>query len=248
MQRTRGMINTALLIVGPCLALIGPVVADSFSLNTDGTTPWTVTVPGESISGATPYLVGYSQNSFTQALSVTSSGNSGGTFVGGGSVGDFDGFWTLNYTFALPSDATAVLLDFSGLYADDRAVLELNGTIIGNTDLNGAVTGQMTLTDGGPNNSFTFTDATSGSITTGFDLGGTNVLTIIVNNTGNGAFGSPTDVSGGDYTVGFLQGSLSYNPGSSPVPEPGSAALLGIAFGFLALLTFKRRDRRKSEL
>jgi hypothetical protein len=241
MKRTNEMIKTCLLITAACVALAGPSFADTVSLTTDGTTPWTVSVPGEGISGATPYVVGYSHGGFSTALSVTSVGNSGGTFVGGGSVGSFDGFWALNFAFTLPSNATGILLDFNGLFADDRAVLELNGTRIGDTDLNGPVTGSMTLTDGGPNNSFNFADVTSGSISSGFNLGAANTLTIIVNNTGNGAFGAPSDVSGGDYTVAFLQGTLSYDTSNSPVPEPRPVFLLATALGVLALLNFKRR-------
>ena len=240
MQRTKKMTKAAFLAAALCLAAEGHAFANVLSLTTDGTTPWTVSVPSDSISGATPYVIGYSHGAFSQALSVTSNGNSGGTFVDGGSVANFDGFWTLNYTFTLPSNASSVLLNFSGLFADDRAVLELNGTLIGNTDLNGMVSGQMTLTDGGPNNSFNFTEVTSGSISTGFNLGAANTLTIIVNNTGNEASGAPQNLSGGDYTVAFLQGSVSYNPGVSAVPEPGSAVLLATALGALALLARKR--------
>jgi hypothetical protein len=248
MRRTKEITGAAFLTAALCLVVEGPASATTLSLNTDGTTPWTVNVPGEGISGATPYLVGYSQNSFSQALSLTSNGNSGGTFVSGGSVGSFDGFWTLNYMFTLPSTASGLALNFSGLFADDRAVLELNGTMIGNTDQtgNGMVSGQMTLTDGGPNNTFNFTEVTSGSITSGFNLGAANTLTIIVNNTGNGAFGPPQDISGQDYTVGFLQGSLSYNATNpSTVPEPRSAVLLAAGLGALALLASRRRPARQ---
>jgi hypothetical protein len=247
MPRTKKMTKAAFLAAALCLAVEAPAFANVLSLNTDGTTPWTVSVPSDSISGATPYVIGYSHGAFTQALSVTSNGNSGGTFVDGGLVANFDGFWTLNYTFTLPSNATSVLLNFSGLFADDRAVLELNGTMIGNTDLtgNGMVSGQMTLTDGGPNNSFNFTEVTSGSVSTGFNLGGANTLSIIVNNTGNGAFGAPSDIGGQDYTAAFLQGSLSYNPGSSSsVPEPRSAVLLATSLGALTLLMSRRRAHR----
>jgi hypothetical protein len=245
MRRTKEITGAAFLTAALCLVVEGPALATTLSLTTDGTTPWTVSVPGESISGATPYVIGYSHGAFSQALSVTSNGNSGGTFVDGGSVGSFDGFWTLNYTFTLPSTASGLALNFSGLFADDRAVLELNGTMIGNTDQNGMVTGQMTLTDGGPNNTFNFTDVTSGSITSGFNLGGANTLTIIVNNTGNGASGPPQDISGQDYTAGFLQGSLSYNTTGSTVPEPRSAVLLAIGLAALALLVSRRRPARQ---
>jgi hypothetical protein len=247
MQRTKEITGAAFLTAALCLAVEEPAFAATLSLTTDGTTPWTVSVPGESISGATPYLIGYSHGMFSQALSVTSNGSAGGTFVDGGSVGNFDGFWTLNYTFNLPSTASGIILNFSGLFADDRDVLELNGTMIGNTDLtgNGMVSGQMTFTDGGPNNTFNFTEVTSGSITTGFNLGAANTLTIIVNNTGNGAFGAPSDISGQDYTAGFLQGSLSYNSTSSTVPEPRSAVLLATALGALALLVSRRRPARQ---
>jgi hypothetical protein len=174
--------------------------------------------------------------------SVTSTGNSQGTFAGGGTVSGFDGFWALNLGFNLPSNANNVQLSFDNLFADDRAVLEVNGTIVGNYSI-GGTTGFMTFTDGGPNASFTFNGPTSGLIASGFNLGGTNTLALIVNNTGGGAFGSLKDVGPNDYTAAFVEGSLSYDLGGSAAPEPATAVLA--AGGLLAIqaVLLRRRSR-----
>jgi hypothetical protein len=121
-------------------------------------------------------------------------------------------------------------------------VLEVNGTIVGNYSI-GGTTGFMTFTDGGPNASFTFNGPTSGLIASGFNLGGTNTLALIVNNTGGGAFGSLKDVGPNDYTAAFVEGSLSYDLGGSAAPEPATAVLA--AGGLLAIqaVLLRRRSR-----
>ncbi|MHA0110950.1 hypothetical protein ACXYUI_28000, partial [Klebsiella pneumoniae] len=86
----------------------------------------------------------------------------------------FNGFWTAAETFTLPSNAANVALTFSGLFADDRVVLELNGTAIGNATFNGGtkpVEGVMSFPGPGdmdrpspPSTPFDFTFTTSGTI------------------------------------------------------------------------------------
>lgn len=227
-----------------CAALIPvvPAVSSTIDVSTDGAAPWTVSVPGEGIANATPYILVRGMS--TDVLAVTSTSDSNGTFVAGGSSSSFDGFWTGNLHFSLPSNATNVALNFSSLFGDDRTVLELNGTVISSAAL-GAANGTMVFTDGGPNNSFNFAGSNpSGSAANGFNLGGTNTLTLIVNNTEGGAFGSPRAPTGFSETFVGLVGSVSYDLGSSTgptVPEPWSGALA--AFGLAGLLALRKLRR-----
>src|SRR5437868_7119608 len=67
-------------------------------------------------------------------ISPTSNAFGSGSFLSGGSPGAFNGFWFADQTFLLPGNAFGVTLTFNSLYGNDRVVLELNGTIIGNAD------------------------------------------------------------------------------------------------------------------
>jgi hypothetical protein len=188
---------------------------------------WLVT--GAGASQAPAFQVG-------SGISLTSTGNSTGTFVTGGSLGQFNGFWYATSTFTLPANATSVSLAFSNLSADDRGVLELNGTIIGNTLLSGSPgsQGELSLPPGPPDHPFTFTNVTSGTITSGFVIGGTNTLTLVVNNT-DGHASTQTFHDPGDGCTGAFNGTLSY------VPEPSSIVLVSLAGAAFVLTGWARR-------
>ena len=101
-------------------------------------------------------------------------------------MANFNGFWYADETFTLPSNASYIKLSFSGLYGDDRVVLELNGTMIGNYALNGTKgAGKGVMSFPGPNDmhlpnppdvNYTFTDTVSGTATNGFVVDGVNDL------------------------------------------------------------------------
>ncbi|MFN0169285.1 MAG: hypothetical protein ACKV22_22920 [Bryobacteraceae bacterium] len=136
-------------------------------------------------------------------ISLTSTANSNGTFVPGGSLVNFNGFWIADETFFLPANATAASLNFS-LSADDRVVLQLNDVTIGDFSLGTpnpfSGPGLMKLTSGGTDNPFVFSGTASGLVTTGFNFGGFNTLRLIVNNTNGGATGTTKTFQGiGDF-------------------------------------------------
>ena len=172
-------------------------------------------------------------------ISPTSTALSSGSFLSGGSLAAFNGFWFADRTFTLPGNALGISLNFNGLYGNDRVVLELNGTIIGNADHLGATgAGVMSFPSGPPDAAFTFTGTTSGTVTTGF-LTGVNTLRLIVNNTGVTPISAPTATfaNAGDATDAFLNATVIY-----AVPEP-SAVLLG-AIGLVGILFRRIRNDR----
>ena len=100
----------------------------------------------------------------------------------------------------------------------------------------------MVLTDGGPNDPYTFLGNTSGTITSGLNIGGLNTIEVIINNTGNGIHGGLQNVSGGDFTYFSFTGAVTYTGGTS-TPEPGSMGLA--AGGLLYCVARLRRRSRK---
>jgi len=131
-------------------------------------------------------------------------------------------------------------LTFVSLRGDDRVVLQLNGTDIGNEAVDGVGLGLMNLGAGDSLYSFS-PGANVGIVTTGFNLGGLNLVRLVVNNSGTGRTGSTqTFISGADATAVGMSGSVSYDQLSS-TPEPGSISL--IVFG-IAPLAWRLRRRR----
>lgn len=224
------------------MSFINCTIADTISFDTTTTTGWTATASGA--INANPFVVyaqetiGSGGNQYHDFLSVTSTGDNSGTFLQGGSIGNFTGFWIADYSFVLPQNATGVNFSYDNFFADDRAVLYLNGQAITATgiyaDQGG---GEMVLTDGGNPQSYSFTSAISGTTSSGFNIGGENTIEVIVNNTGQGIYGSNKNVSQGDDTFLSLSGTISY----SPAPEPSSAAMFGV--GILSLFGFRFRNR-----
>lgn len=225
---TRFLLGVALVV----LCWTPMATAASVTLDT-GTAAWTVS--GGGATNATPFTVA------GILISVTSNSLNSGTFVSGGSAAGFDGFWTAQLQFFLPSNATGVALNFANLQADDRSVLELNGGIIGSAGIFGPGPGQMTFTDGGSNVAFTFGgNPSSGSASSGFILGGTNTLLAIVNDTGTGISGTLNN-SGSFETVFGMTGTVTYTAGESAVPEPSTAWLFLLGSGVLLLASGRQK-------
>ena len=215
--------NKFKILLTTSVALL-PLTAQATTINFDTGSAAGWTVNGGGAVGASPYVIPNFPNYGNSVLSVTSTGNNlGGTFLPGGSVSSFDGFWTATYSFFLPATATGVQFDYSNFFADGRAVLELNGNIVGSAGFVGSsgFNGFMVFTDGANPQAYTF-DGTivSGSATTGFILGQVNTITAIINNTTGGCDNPMEGLVGTDGTGMGLTGSISY------VPEPSVAGLL----------------------
>jgi hypothetical protein len=157
-------------------------------------------------------------------ISISSSGTSTGTFVGGGSAADFLGSWSATLSFALPTDAQNVTFDYTSIGVDDRAMLFLNGNSIGTF--------------------YIFGPQISGSITnvSDFVLGGVNTLTLDVVNNAFDQTGSPQPfLDPFDGTVVLLQAGVSYSlPTNGSVPEPATLALLGVAFAGMCFARWRK--------
>jgi hypothetical protein len=219
-------------------------LAVTVNLGTPGNAAsWLITGGGASLAPAFPLNCTSGE---VGCISTSSNGFSTGTLVTGFSVSN-SGYWYADNTFTIPAGATNVALSFSGLAGDDRVVLELNGTIIGNVCCaSGLVYGNGIMMLNGVSyvNPFDFTNVLSGTVTTGFVIGGTNTLRLIENNTNALLNSSALNVnfSAVDQENAGVTATLTYTPGIPATPAPSS--LLLIAVGILALLGWAAARRR----
>ena len=227
-------IERTLLLSAAMLALLAryDTSAAGIDFSTTMATNWTASAGGA--VDATPYQFGTD-------ITVTSTAFSNGTFLPGGSLAQFDGFWTAKYTFFLPYGATNISLVYSNLIADDRAVFTLNGVALGATGTqtsSGLTQGYMVFTDGGPLQTYYFSgpDGTvSGSATSGFIVGGANNLEAIVNNTRAGVAGTTLrTLTTTDGTTFRVKGAVSYSliPPRLIITRSGSSLLVSWAANY----------------
>ena len=97
----------------------------------------------------------------------------------------------------------------------------------------------MVFTKGGPTQPYTFTatdGSVSGVITAGFNVGGSNILEAIVNNTHTGIYGTNETLTAGihDQTILGLAGTISY---STTNPPPVFTGYTPSSNGFVLQLT-----------
>jgi hypothetical protein len=227
----------AVSIMGLGLPLVGNCQIQTINFDTGTAADWKVT--GGGASGATPYIISIPDISIG-CLSVTSNGRSDGSFLPGGSIANFDGFWSAAFTFYLPASATGVAFNYGSFFADDRAVITLNGNILNATGVPWyGLGGSMVLTPGGPLQPYSPFNGpngfVSGTVTDGFITGGLNTIEAIINNTYTGIYGPLVTLTGADMASFGLSGTISY----SIIPEPSSIFLFG--FGLLALPRALRR-------
>ena len=214
------------------------VKAQSITFDTTTTTGWTAT--GGGAQNVAPYVVLFTDsNGPSHYLSVTNTGGSSGTFLPGGSEASFTGFWTATYTFTLPQTATNVSLNYGNFWADDRGVLYLNGNILNATGIYaGGAGGSMVFTDGGTPQSYSGFSSPNGQVggtaSSGFNIGGVNTIEVIMNNTGDGIYGS--DASGSN-TFLRISGTVSY----STIPEPSTWVMLTMGGAGLLIFAMRRR-------
>ena len=205
-------------ILFPVLALtmlLARMKADTidFSTTSPNHTNWLVTAGGA--ANVMPFC--FKDGS---AISITANGFRTGAFLPGGTLAQFDGFWTADFKFNIPANAVSAGLTFTNLEVDDRVALFLNGIPVSATGIfaaagNGNSLGKMLLTDGGLLQDYWFSGpdgGVAGVVNSGFIFGGTNTLRAIVNNTDAGISGSViTFAHDGDATYFAVRGSVTYS-------------------------------------
>ena len=138
-------------------------------------------------------------------------------------------------------------MTFSNLTCDDRCVVQINGTTVGNAGISAPGNGSMSL-DGSAATSFTFTTANDDStpivINSGLNVGGSNTLRLIVNNTGSGISGALQDFGPADNTAVRITATLTYNGGAPSVPIPSTSVLSSMGLLFLAGTYWFMRHRQ----
>lgn len=151
-------------------------------------------------------------------ISISSTGFPNGTFVGGGTAGNFTGTWTATLDSVLPANAANIRYTFASVGVDDRATLSLNGASLGTFFING------------PQISASITNAGS------FVLGGHNTLTLsAVNSPGNQNGPAVGFIDQFDGTAIALGGQVTFEqPTAVPTLSFWTLVLLGLGLAGLA--------------
>jgi hypothetical protein len=237
--------NTTALLLFALVTDAG--LAATLDLGTAGNaTSWLITGGGATMAPA--FQLNCSAGE-VGCISVSSNGMASGTLVTGFSANN-SGFWFADRTFSIPAGATNISLAFSGLSGDDRVVLELNGTIVASfCCAAGQVNGNGIMMLDGVNyvNPFDFTNVPSGTVNSGFIVGGTNTLRLIENNTNallNSSAPNANFALGDEENAGIIA-TLTYTPAIPPLtPAPSSLLLMGV--GMVALLGWAVARRRRN--
>ncbi|MEH2608014.1 PEPxxWA-CTERM sorting domain-containing protein [Bradyrhizobium sp. AZCC 1693] len=167
----------------------------------------------------------------------------------GQDFGDFaNSYYTVDATFVLPVGFSNAVLNTSLFAADDRAVLQLNGTNVSETGIFGPGSGSFYfLPDGSDNAAYNFRYGNSTSTfdpITGPFVVGTNTLHFIVNNTLSGIFGGPTP---NNHAAVFFEGTVSFDAVSA-VPEPSTWAMMLLGFAGIGYGAYRRKKSAPATL
>jgi len=161
----------------------------------------------------------------------------------GQDFGNFaNSYYTVDATFVLPVGFSNAVPNTSLFAADDRAVLQLNGTNVSETGIFGPGSGSFYfLPDGSDNAAYNFrynNDTLTFDPITGPFVVGTNTLHFIVNNTNNGIFGGPN----GGHSALYFEGTVSFDT-VSPVPEPSTWAMMLLGFAGVGFIAYRRKSK-----
>ena len=206
---------TALVVIGLCSAAVPALAGVNVSLQ------------------AAPYTF-LSYDPSGNPLSNDLKPNSSDGYTNGVDNDDNVGFWTASYSFNLASANDTLSITY--LAADDRAVVELNGTQVAAAGIGGPGAGTFIFTPTGSQISDNFLGGGSQSISvTSPFIAGTNTIELIVNNTGSGISGGLTNGPTGVFLTGTI------TPNAVPEPVSGSLLLSGLV-GIATVVHGRRRQ------
>lgn len=165
------------------------------------------------------------------------------SFSGDVSLSATPSVYTVANNFVLPAGISNAVLTITNLSIDDRGALFLNGNIIDSAGIaTGGLTQTLTYTFGGPNLPFTYAgyNGARNTVVTGGLLTGTNLFSVLVNDTSAGIAGAP--LAGTVYLSGYsVTASLRYDEAAAALPEPASWAMLVGGFGLVGGALRSRR-------
>lgn len=156
-----------------------------------------------------------------------------------------NGFNVTTQTVNLPGDFSNALINIASVYANDAAVLQVNGVNIVGWGIFGPGTGGFAFSESGPFESFTyalghvFNVATVNQSYTAPFVVGANTIKIFHNDNGVGIGGSRFSVANGELQ---FNANLTYETVMAAVPEPSTWALLLV--GCCVVGTMARRRSR----
>jgi hypothetical protein len=162
----------------------------------------------------------------------------------------WNGVWYANFAFTLPENAVNISLRIDSLWADDRAVVYLNGRAIADriVDTGSAIAGPGNINQGLNTDDYAyrvFVNASQYVVNdqSVFNTGGINTLKAIINNTGMGGVDERAYSfrSNGDRTSLRLNAEVTFDLAT---PEPAFGGVVALALG--AILWRARRKRQSA--
>lgn len=140
-----------------------------------------------------------------------------------------NGFNVTTQTVILPSDFTNASINIASVYANDAAVLQVNGTNIVGWGIFGPGNGKFAFSESGPFVPFSYALGHGFSLLTVNQsysapfVAGANIIKVFHNDNGAGIGGTFFSVANGELQ---FNANLTYSTSAAAVPEPGTWALL----------------------